>query len=458
LLLVDYTHFQDPKDWGLFRCTIEGTEQYRSIKLNLNYDEGIIFRSLAMMRFGPSSNLATYAEEQKKRGRKTDARTVKRVAQAFHPYRFQVALVLTAILLTTLLVHERIMELEEGYDTIVGERGYKLSGGEKQRIAIARVVLKNPRILILDEATSSLDTHSERLVQASLEKLMRGRTTLTIAHRLSTILAADVILVTNKGEIVERGTYRELLALNGLYAQLYYEQFSRRPETDGVGKTDNGVLTSTRRDSARFLSDSAPTAQTVPTLETQTPYLQLLEDMMKKTASSIPQPAIEITGKLPVLSAADFRPSVPQEPAFMQNARPKLLSRPRLLISSSLLDETYEVLLKKDMIAIGESDSNDIVLRGDYMTAPYHALLEKRDGDYYLFEWCCKGGVIINGQKLVLGLGYKLADGDQIVIGQYRLIFFSVPPQKLTKPMANASTPKRVTLPRMLTLPAKRNY
>jgi hypothetical protein len=358
LLLVDYTHFQDPKDWGLFRCTIEGTEQYRSIKQNFNYDEGIIFRSLAMMRFGPSSNLATYAEEQKKRGRKTDARTVKRVAQAFHPYRFQVALVLTAILLTTLLVHERIMELEDGYD----------------------------------------------------------------------------------------------------YAQLYYEQFSRRPETDGVGKTDNGVLTSTRRDSARFLSDSAPTAQTVPTLETQTPYLQLLEDMMKKTASSIPQPAIEITGKLPVLSAADFRPSVPQEPAFMQNARPKLLSRPRLLISSSLLDETYEVLLKKDMIAIGESDSNDIVLRGDYMTAPYHALLEKRDGDYYLFEWCCKGGVIINGQKLVLGLGYKLADGDQIVIGQYRLIFFSVPPQKLTKPMANASTPKRVTLPRMLTLPAKRNY
>jgi ATP-binding cassette, subfamily B, bacterial len=129
-------------------------------------------------------------------------------------------------------IHERILELADGYDTIVGERGYKLSGGEKQRIAIARVVLKNPRILILDEATSSLDTHSERLVQKALETLMRGRTTLAIAHRLSTILAADVILVVNKGEIVERGTHRELLALNGVYAQLYHEQFSRLQPAD----------------------------------------------------------------------------------------------------------------------------------------------------------------------------------------------------------------------------------
>src|SRR5437667_3384311 len=100
-------------------------------------------------------------------------------------------------------IHERIMELEDGYETIVGERGYKLSGGEKQRIAIARVVLQNPRILILDEATSSLDTHSERLVQSALETLMKGRTTLVIAHRLSTVLAADVILMVNRGEIVE---------------------------------------------------------------------------------------------------------------------------------------------------------------------------------------------------------------------------------------------------------------
>ncbi len=124
-------------------------------------------------------------------------------------------------------IHDRIMELDNGYDTVVGERGYKLSGGEKQRIAIARVILKNPRVLILDEATSALDTHSERLIQAALEPLMKGRTTLAIAHRLSTILAADVILVVDKGEIVESGTHQELLERAGLYAQLYNEQFSQ---------------------------------------------------------------------------------------------------------------------------------------------------------------------------------------------------------------------------------------
>ncbi len=131
-------------------------------------------------------------------------------------------------------IHERIMELDEGYDTIVGERGYKLSGGEKQRIAIARVILKNPRILILDEATSALDTHAERLIQAALEPLMKGRTTLAIAHRLSTILAADIILVVDHGEIVERGTHQELLERDGLYAQLYNEQFSQLPEEESV--------------------------------------------------------------------------------------------------------------------------------------------------------------------------------------------------------------------------------
>jgi ATP-binding cassette subfamily B protein len=129
-------------------------------------------------------------------------------------------------------IHDRIMELDEGYDTIVGERGYKLSGGEKQRIAIARVILKNPRVLILDEATSSLDTHSERLIQAALEPLMKDRTTLAIAHRLSTILSADVILVVDKGEIVERGTHRELLALGGLYSRLYQEQFGQQPSEE----------------------------------------------------------------------------------------------------------------------------------------------------------------------------------------------------------------------------------
>jgi ATP-binding cassette subfamily B protein len=122
-------------------------------------------------------------------------------------------------------IHERIAELPEGYDTIVGERGYKLSGGEKQRLAIARVILKDPRILILDEATSSLDTTSERLVQAALEPLMHGRTTIAIAHRLSTILKADVIFVIDRGRVAERGTHDELLALGGIYTRLYEQQF-----------------------------------------------------------------------------------------------------------------------------------------------------------------------------------------------------------------------------------------
>jgi ATP-binding cassette subfamily B protein len=122
-------------------------------------------------------------------------------------------------------IHDRIAELPEGYDTIVGERGYKLSGGEKQRLAIARVVLKDPRILILDEATSSLDTTCERLVQAALEPLMEGRTTIAIAHRLSTILKADVIFVIDRGRLVEQGTHDELLVRQDLYAQLYQQQF-----------------------------------------------------------------------------------------------------------------------------------------------------------------------------------------------------------------------------------------
>jgi ATP-binding cassette subfamily B protein len=144
-------------------------------------------------------------------------------------------------------IYDRIMEMPDGLDTRVGERGYKMSGGEKQRLAIARVILKDPSILILDEATSALDTHSERLVQEALTPLMQGRTTLAIAHRLSTILAADTILYLDKGRILERGSHSELLRKGGSYAALYHEQFSDgRVETrceDGLVLASGEVVT-----------------------------------------------------------------------------------------------------------------------------------------------------------------------------------------------------------------------
>lgn len=129
-------------------------------------------------------------------------------------------------------IHDFILSLSDGYDTVVGERGYRLSGGEKQRIAIARVLLKDPRILVLDEATSSLDSQSEALIQAALERLMVGRTSIVIAHRLSTVLAADVILVMDKGRLVEQGTHSALLAQGGLYASLYNTQFRDAPRAE----------------------------------------------------------------------------------------------------------------------------------------------------------------------------------------------------------------------------------
>jgi len=124
-------------------------------------------------------------------------------------------------------IHDFIMGLPDGYDTIVGERGYRLSGGEKQRVALARVILKDPRILVLDEATSHLDSESEALIQEALKRVMAGRTSIVIAHRLSTILAADMILAMDRGHIVERGTHNQLIEQGGLYAHLYETQFKR---------------------------------------------------------------------------------------------------------------------------------------------------------------------------------------------------------------------------------------
>jgi len=126
--------------------------------------------------------------------------------------------------------------MPDGYDTLVGERGYRLSGGEKQRVAIARVILKDPKVLILDEATSHLDSRSEALIQNAMERVMKGRTSLVIAHRLSTIMGADWILVMDQGRLVEQGRHADLLAQGGLYWTLYETQF--KAERRLVGQSE----------------------------------------------------------------------------------------------------------------------------------------------------------------------------------------------------------------------------
>jgi ATP-binding cassette subfamily B protein len=165
-------------------------------------------------------------------------------------------------------IHDRITALEHGYDTLVGERGYRFSGGERQRLAIARVILEDPPILVLDEATSALDTESERVVQQALGSLIQRRTTIAIAHRLSTIRNADVIFAVENGAIIERGTHDELLAQGGLYARLYEEQFG-----DGVVEAhcSDGVILANghpcRPSSPRTLTDGrfrAPLASEPP--------------------------------------------------------------------------------------------------------------------------------------------------------------------------------------------------
>ena len=155
-------------------------------------------------------------------------------------------------------IHDFIMALPDGYDATVGERGLKLSGGEKQRVAIARTILKKPRILLFDEATSALDTRTEHEIQRSLEEVSRGRTTVVIAHRLSTIINSDEIIVLDRGRVAERGRHAELLARNGLYADMWARQQEAAAEAER--KSETGEPPSFRAEGHLRVADIAPGA------------------------------------------------------------------------------------------------------------------------------------------------------------------------------------------------------
>lgn len=174
-------------------------------------------------------------------------------------------------------IHHIVAGFEQGYDTIVGERGYRLSGGEKQRIAIARVLLKDPPVLLLDEATSALDTVSERVVQDALDEAARGRTVLSIAHRLSTVMGADVIHVLEAGQIVESGTHSELLAAGGLYAELAAQQVAASRVLETEEEIDEAVTGGVAAAFADRRADRAPTGSVaedaVATLTASVPLL-----------------------------------------------------------------------------------------------------------------------------------------------------------------------------------------